>query len=162
MSPHQKEVYHKKLVAYRKTIWTEAGEILKSYLFRGMLCRSDIGSDENALIERTYVLLDAGVKAGALKQLYRTLFQSYSVDEMLKAATPWKNKLMYEAYAPYWLAHCRWSEEKRMYFNDIYGMYWDSDNGIWEDENGASWRFDMPPTAELIALRYGNVRKRRE
>lgn len=54
----------------------------------------------------------------------------------------------YEAYAPYWVAHCHWEPQSKTWINPRESTYrWIPKSRVWlfEDNTSTSWCSDLPP-----------------
>lgn len=99
-----------------------------------------------------------------IKRLKSTLFQTYSLECVLDTAGSLENRILYEAYAPYWVSKCVKTEApsgaKRMgvfgeaWYSLILDMYWNEKCCLWVSAKETAWRIDLPPTKELCMAEY--------
>lgn len=99
-------------------------------------------------------------EAGTLHRIRKAATRDYDIDAALMIANDrLATRIRYEAYAPYWQAHCR--EYKGRVWNDLIRMWWVPEHGQWEvEEDGwAKWYLGLAPTAEGIREQYEAEKK---
>lgn len=163
MTEAQKGAFKNELREFKKLLFADCMKWLEWYLNAAVepLGR-DSGSPEfMEMKKKTAEVLAFGIERKWIHGLRKVLFKTYSLDEMLKAATPWRERLRFDAYAPYWCSHCQrvtllgssdWlnpSDGSREFWkNDIIGMIWDEESGMWIDPEGYTAKWGLPPTLE--------------
>lgn len=133
-------------------------DLVMSFLFTGMPVSSkDADSPAvDAVVDAVRVIFDKHISG------IRVAIQKHEESKDMEALTydllPVRNKLLYEAYAPYWLTHCRLvknhhNERWFTYYNDLIDMYWAWKRQAWMSKDGCSTVM-LPPTRGLITLAY--------
>ena len=164
MTPEQKVKYAAPLKKLKHDIWEEARELLQDFLVSGLRIADD-DSDWREVIRRIERVIGEAKRDGSYRLAASALFASYDVDKMLEVALPIRYKVLYEAYGPYWLRHCKpISGSEYTFSNDIIGMEWWEKNRIWASvkmEGGkkvTDYRKGLtvmlPPTMELLDAAY--------
>lgn len=116
---------------------------------------------EDATLIAHHFLLDALVvpeadRAAFLKRcdevltgqggITRVLFSTYSVERFIESLTPLWGRLMSEAYAPVWMAHChRTGDPDYPFYSDLIQMYWESSTRMWVNIDGTAFTMGLPP-----------------
>ena len=80
-------------------------------------------------------------------------------DAFFLSLLPIHLKIWYEAYAPYWLEHCRPvsdrdDEAEFTYYNDLIDMYWVGEWQGWKRKGKWEVTIMLPPTKGLVLLQY--------
>lgn len=155
MTAEQRERYKKPLQKLKREIASDASEMMRHFL----ICRCRIlKNDEKGMADFTENVQrildeDAGKTS---KEAGRVLFSTYDEEKFLEALLPLHYRIWYEAYAPYWLNHTIQNpmNSEYPYHNDIIGMDWDAENGVWINREDYSFTLMLPPTKELLEERY--------
>lgn len=125
-------------------------EIIMRYLFSGMLVDADDEEDFQVFFKASQSILDAEAEAGTLKEIGLAVYLEYDIDKALDIAVrKIRPKILYDAYAPYWLKHCI-SHEDGGIWNDLIDMMWNNECGMWINSEKSEGRLMLPPTEELI------------
>ena len=126
--------------------------------------KSDLPSASDEIRESVRrIVTDAQTKE-EIKRLKHTLFQTYSLECVLDAAGSLENRILYEAYAPYWVSKCtkakaplgaeRIGISGETWYNPVIDMYWDEKCCLWVSAKETAWKIDLPPTKELCMAEY--------
>lgn len=86
---------------------------------------------------------------GVGKEVAAAVFKEYDLEKALTiACIKIHTRIWYEAYAPYWLTHCKKDGDRIT--NDIIGMTWDPEHQLWEktEDGRKSVTIMLPPTLE--------------
>lgn len=90
---------------------------------------------------------------GSVKEALETLYAEYDFDKALLKTLRLRNRIVYEAYAPYWLSRCeKTSHPDFTYYNGIIGMYYNPKTSMWANEESATVMF--PPTKDMMDREY--------
>ena len=146
MSPAQFLAYKDQIGRFKSAIFTQAKEVLKDFLVSGIRYEMDdiAAKDLFGAIKR---ICREEVGSGGLERLRGVLFSTYSLNAFLSEAVGWRDRILFEAYAPYWCAHvAETGDSAYPYRSDLAGMRWRADWGLWEAEDGKSWALMLPPT----------------
>ena len=162
MSPADLKRYEKPLQKLRAEIVKKSVEYIKGFTLMSVKIKE--GEDEHIikeLVDNIQIVVDEVAAEGKWKGWEKLLFRSYDLDQLLQAAVFLKNRIDYEAYAPYWVSHCKKrkmqpnedpfrkkTEEWEAYWNDIVCMWWDPDGKIWIQPDRICWACYFPPTLE--------------
>lgn len=179
MTEAQKGAFKNQLHEFKKLLFADCMKWLEWYLNTAV---EPLGgdSDSEAFLEmkkRTQEIITFGIEKKWIHGLRKVLFETYSLDEMLKAASPWQDRLRFYAYAPYWCSHCHrvmlpgssdWLNpsdgDREFWKNDIIGMIWDEESGMWINSEGYIAKWQLPPTLEkceeLRKKEYEELRKK--
>lgn len=160
MTPKQKQHFQISLDKLKCEICDSAVEILKQFLMTGFRIRMDDIEAMDLRKAATRIYREEK-EAGELKRLQGVLLQTYSLDEFLKEACRWHDRMWYEAYAPYWLTHItETGNPEYPYHNDLIDMDWWEECHEWaatKIENGKrvtdyqrGVTVMLPPTKEMI------------
>lgn len=90
-------------------------------------------------------------EADTLERALYVLFQTYDVYEFLSSVNAGTiyERVHYDAYAPYWLAHI--SVSNQTFMDNIHGYVWNMTDGAWMNGPFVTWgQRVLPPTEELI------------
>lgn len=128
-------------------------DLVMRFLFTGMPVSSEEKDSPatDSVVDAIRIIFDkhmSDIRAAAKK---------YEESKDLEALTydllPVRNKILYEAYAPYWLLHCRPVKDhaRFTYYNDLIDMYWAWMRQAWMSKDGGTTVM-LPPTGGLIAL----------
>ena len=132
----------------------KAVEIAKSFLLSGMRVKKD---DIGELVRVIQGILDAEKKS--IREAIKEFMSTGDMDSFLLSLLPVHYRIIYEAYAPYWLSHCqpvedRDSEVEFTYYNDLIDMYWAAAWQEWKTRDKWEVTIMLPPTKGLMALSY--------
>lgn len=168
MSKEQFLRYASALKKYRKEIIAGANELLKSFWLNGMIVEKDVHTED--LCGKIQEIVEDESAKGEMKRLKDILFQTYSLEKFLDAACMVHNRILYEAYAPYWISRCtkkslpngvQWAgikDDVPVWYNGMIDMYWHNGYRLWVSGNEMAWRISLPPTKELCELEYEKER----
>ncbi len=169
MSKEQFVRYASALKKYRMEIIAGANELLKRFWLNGMIVEKGVHTE--ALCGKIQEIVEDETAKGEMKRLKDILFQTYSLEKFLDAACMVHNRILYEAYAPYWISRCtrkslpngiQWAgiqDDVPVWYNGMIDMYWHSGYRLWVSDNEMTWRISLPPTRELCELEYEKERK---
>ena len=120
------------------------------------------GIEHKASLENMRLIITA--HSPAILEAAETYRNTLNMDALFFALLPIRNKIRYEAYAPYWLSHCkpvdeRDSETGFTYYNDLVDMYWAWQWQEWKKKDKWCVAIMLPPTKGLIELSYREDRK---
>ena len=170
MSKEQFVRYASVLKKYRTDIIAGANEILRYFWFGGFYVKKD-GQAVDALCREVQKIIDDESAKGEMKRLKDILFQTYSLEKFLDAACRVHCRILYEAYAPYWISTCEkkplpdgipWAgldASGTAWYNSMIDMYWHDRYGLWVAEKETAWRVVLPPTKELCEAEHEKERK---
>lgn len=145
-----KTKYRKAYTALINDIKDQSEYLLLDFIFGGMPFDMSEKEEWKAFIDRAKACLKEADVARAIRKISRAIFQDYDPDKALEiAAEAICPKIRRQAYAPYWVKHCRPGDDGEIW-NDLIQMRWDPEDKIWEAPDRLSWRFMLPPTMELI------------
>lgn len=162
MNKEQFVRYASTLKKYRMEIIAGANKILKAFWLAGLVVEKD--GDADALCREIQGILDDESAKGEMNRLKDILFQTYSLEKFLEAACMVHDRILYEAYAPYWISRCtlkplpdgiRWAgihDGGTLWYNGMIDMYWHDGYKVWVSDNEIAWRMSLPPTKELCEL----------
>ena len=160
MTPQQKEQYKRPLQKLRRDIAQDATTMMKDFLCGGCRILKEDQKGIEAFTKKVKEIMEEDGE-GAAKEASRVIFSTYSVDKFLEALLPIHYRILYEAYAPVWLSHCRKREEPGYpYRNDIIQMDWEEKSGVWVDREKVSFMQMLPPTKELMEKQYAEEKGR--
>lgn len=160
--------YASVLKKYRREIIAVANKLLKHLWLNGVILEKGGQSDE--ICGKIQGIVNDEAAKGEMKRLKDILFQTYSLDEFLKAACMVQNRILYEAYAPYWISRCtlkslpdgiQWAgfqDSGPVWYNSLIDMYWRDEYGLWVSGNETAWSMSLPPTRELCESEYEKER----
>lgn len=169
MSKEQFVRYASVLKKYRTCIIAGANEILRHFWFGGLYVKK--GGRADALCREIQQIIDDEAAKGEMKRLKDILFQTYSLEKFLDAACRVHCRILYEAYAPYWISTCekkslpdgipwaRLDASGTAWYNSMIDMYWHDRYKLWVAEKETAWRTSLPPTKELCEAERENERK---
>lgn len=168
MSKGQFVRYASVLKKYRREITAGANEVLKQFWLSGIIVEK--GSQADELCGSIQQVVDDEAAKGEMERLKGILFQTYSLEKFLEAACMVHDRILYEAYAPYWISRCtlrplpdgiRWAGVQgggAAWYNRLIDMYWHDGYGLWVSEDKIAWRMCLPPTRGLCESEYGKGR----
>ena len=117
--------------SYRENV----NRIMESFLLSGLKTKED---DSAELMEsiRSIIARTKNERREAVRK-YR---DSHVLEAFLTDLIPVYNLILYEAYAPYWLLHCKPDKESDdvvdfTYYNDLIDMYWAAPWQEWKRKN---------------------------
>lgn len=155
MSEEQFKEYALQVNSLRKKIAAYATQILLHFTLSGII----IPEDEAPVIKRrVYIkiqkVIDEETSKGELKRLGKILFLTYSLNSFLEAACDLRDKVIYQAYAPYWISKCEkkevpdnWAGIKgTAWYSQIIDMFWHEECHIWVSATETAWCTCLPPT----------------
>lgn len=169
MTERQKVVYAAQLKSLRSKVAALASEIARGFIIGGIqILKADPPETRDRLTSKVAAIINQEKAAGTIKAASRVLFSAYDTDKFLEALIPLHDRVWFEGYAPYWCQHCRpytgigASGQKLTHWNDIIGMGWNPERGLWEKESEICWTVMLPPTMELAATEYEKERCKHE
>lgn len=172
MSEVQFVQYEEVLKRCRKEILEGVKQIFCTFCTPKLpVLKSDLPSASDEILGSVRrIVTDAQTKE-EIKRLKRILFQTYSLECVLDAASSLENRILYEAYAPYWVSKCirakppLWIEclgvSGKTWYNPVIDMYWDEKCCLWVSAKETAWKIDLPPTKELCMAEYEEKNKGR-
>ena len=167
MTEEQKKKYAAPLKKLKSEIAADASELMKDFLVSGcrLLTRDKDTADWKGFIRATDKITEEWISQGGNREVAKVLWKIYDIDAFFTSLLPLHYKIWYEAYGPYWLAHCTPTfEDEYTFTNDIIEMEWWAKHNEWaavkmEDgkkvtdyEKGVT--IMLPPTQELLEKRY--------
>ena len=120
------------------------------------------GSEPETVIKNVRLIIDTHMREiRAAAMAYR---ETGDLDTLFFALLQVHNKIRYEAYAPYWLSHCKPvddhdSETEFTYYNDLIDMYWAWQWQEWKKKDVWCVTVMLPPTGGLMDLAYREGRQ---
>lgn len=165
MSEVQFVQYEEVLKRCRKEILSGVKQIFCTFCTPKLpVLKSDLPSASDEIRESVRKIATDAQTKEEIKRLESTLFQTYSLECVLDTAGSLENRILYEAYAPYWVSKCVKTEApsgvKRMgvfgeaWYSLILDMYWNEKCRLWVSAKETAWRIDLPPTRELCMAEY--------
>ena len=153
MSEEQFVQYAPELERLRKKIATGADQILCHFCLSGVLIpKSEPQPVINRICLNIQAVIDGEKSNGTIKNLYDILFQTYSLDNFLEAACDLKEKIIYQAYAPYWTDRCKKRQAPpgcgingEAWYSTVIDMYWHDEFCIWVSASESAWCTCLPP-----------------
>ena len=138
---------------------SEVNDIVKGFLLSGTpIARADENSEiANAVIDSIRLIFDAHMPE--IRAAAKEYMKTEDLDALALSLLPVHNKIWYEAYAPYWLSHCkpvddRDTEAEFTYYNDLIDMYWVGKWQEWKKKEEFAVTIMLPPTKGLTEFRY--------
>lgn len=130
----------------------QVNDIMKSFLLGGLRVKEDDCGDLATAVQKI-IASTADIRKAAVKEFLST----GDMDSFLLSLMPVHNRIFYDAYAPYWLSHCkpvtdRDSEVEFTFYNDIIDMFWAAKWQEWKKKGEWCVTIMLPPTKGLIAL----------
>ena len=132
----------------------QAIKFAESFLLSGLRVNADDCGQVEIDIRR---IVDISKKqiSGAVKEFIST----GDTDSFFMSLLPVHNRICYEAYAPYWLRHCKpvsdHDEDAAFtYYNDLIDMYWVGAWGEWKRKGKWEVTIMLPPTKGLVIRSY--------
>lgn len=132
-------------------------KIMLQFLFSGMPLKPRTKEDpEDAAVSRRFLeaakrIINEEQQAGVFGEISRAVFLEYSIEKALDiAAEKIYPRILYEAYAPYWLRHCSIRMDQGYIYNDLIQMMWVPKWNVWISHDGTELMLMLPPTMELI------------
>ena len=117
--------------------------------------------DESELLKKTVDAVNSILTADMkiIKSSMADYVRTEDHDAFMLALLPTHYRVLYEAYAPYWLAHChpvddRDDDAEFTYYNDLIDMYWAWKWQEWKKKGEWCVTLRLPPTAGLIRYQY--------
>ena len=132
----------------------QAVEMAKSFLLGGLRIRED---DSRELVSTTQQIIDGEKKQISLA--VKEFMSTGDTDSFLLSLLPIHYRILYKAYAPYWLSHCKPvedadSEVEFTYYNDLIDMYWAGAWGEWKTKGRLQVSVMLPPTKGLMIMAF--------
>lgn len=144
MSKEQKIQYARQLRALKTRIATETRDIILEYTLGGYLFFDNDTKDRNLFIKKCNQIIDEEAMRKTFENWSRTLFSKQSLSDTLKATIPFRNRILNEAYKPYWEKYCI-RQENGTWYNKILRAEWDTTAGAWKNINGRDIKNVLPP-----------------
>ncbi len=139
----------------------ELNNLAKAYLFSGMpISLHDKGSQAvRAVTDGIKTILN--IHMPEIKTAAKRYLDDDDQDAFFLALLPYRYKIWYEAYSPYWLLHCHLvtdhdSVTEFTYYNDLIDMYWAWEWQEWKKKEQYSVTIMLPPTRGLVSLQYAD------
>lgn len=136
----------------------EANNYAKEFLLVGTKIKcGDCSTLLKTTIDSINHILEVNKKT--IKEAVADYSRDDDVDAFMLALFPIHYRILYEAYAPYWLSHCkpvddRDSEAEFTYYNDLIDMYWAWKWQEWKHKGEYGVAVMLPPTKGLMAFAY--------
>ena len=136
----------------RAELLRQANDIMKSFLLGGLKVQEGDSCDL-LLAVRQIIASTADIRRSAVKEFLST----GDMDSFLLSLIPVHDCIFYDAYAPYWLRHCKPvtdsdDEVEFTFYNDLIDMYWAAKWQEWKKKGEWCVTIMLPPTKGLIAL----------
>lgn len=165
MSEVQFVQYEEVLKRCRNEILEGAKQIFCTFCTPKLLVlKSDLPAASDEIRENIRRIVTDGQTKKEIKRLKEILFQTYSLECVLDAAGSLQNRILYEAYAPYWVSKCARAKAPlgieclgvsgETWYNPMIDMYWDEKCCLWVSAKETAWKIDLPPTKELCMAEY--------
>ena len=135
-------------------------EMAKSFLLSGFRVKE---TDSGELAQDVQRIMDEEKKRISLA--VKEFMSDADTDTFLLSLLPVHYRILYEAYAPYWLSHCRPVEDRDSeveftYYNDLIDMYWAGAWSEWKKKGEWCVTIMLPPTKGLMIQSYREEMKR--
>lgn len=165
MSEVQFVQYEEVLKRCRKEILSGVKQIFCTFCTPKLpVLKSDLPSASDEIRESVRKIATDAQTKEEIKRLESTLFQTYSLECVLDVASSLENRILYEAYAPYWVSKCtkvkaplgaeRMGVFGEAWYSLILDMYWNEKCCLWMSAKETAWRIALPPTRELCMAEY--------
>ena len=135
-----------------------AKEHAKEYLLMGTRVKA---GDESDLLKATVDSVNRILKENmkTIKAAEAAYVESDDIDAFTLALLPIHYRILYEAYAPYWLEHCipvtdHDDDAEFTYYNDLIDMYWAWKWQEWKKKGEWCVTIMLPPTRGLMNFAY--------
>lgn len=139
------------------------GEVLPSYIFSGIRFADNDHEESTRISEEMKRIFVEETKGGFYQRLKEVAFKTCDADEVLRAATTLRNRLIYEVYGTYWVSHCKKINAPGFsYYNDIINMWYSDDQHQWMcvgENHTIEVAVYYPPTMEALNNEYENEKK---
>ena len=128
--------------------------LAKSFLLSGLRVRADDGEQVEKEIQR---IVDGSKRL--ISRAVKEFMSTGDMDSFALSLLPVHYRILYEAYAPYWLKHCKpvsdHDEDAAFtYYNDLIDMYWVGAWGEWKRKGKWEVTIMLPPTKGLVVYSY--------
>lgn len=141
--------YKKKYCALKKEICDCFNELVPQFLFCGIRFVQGDDMDASHMGSEFAKIVKEEKDKGVLKKAITVLYEEYDFDKALCVLSNMRNRIVYEAYAPYWLSKCKEvSVPGFTHYNEIVDMYYEASTHMWKNNQGMALLF--PPTKELM------------
>ena len=132
----------------------QAIDTARSFLLSGLRIRTD---DSGELVSAVQRIMDSEKKS--ISKAVKEFMSNADMDSFLLSLLPVHYRIIYEAYAPYWLSHCQPvedgdSEVEFTYYNDLIDMYWAGAWNEWKRKGEWCVTIMLPPTKGLMIKAY--------
>ena len=132
----------------------EAVDMARSFLLGGLRVKADDSGGLVGIIQR---IIDDEKKS--ISKAIKEFMSEADTDSFLLSLLPVYFRIRYEAYAPYWLSHCKSvedadSEVEFTYYNDLIDMYWAGAWNEWKRKGEWCVTVMLPPTKGLMIRAY--------
>lgn len=168
MTERQKIIYAEQLKALKHKIAGLATGIAKDFILGGIRL---LKQDQEEFIAQMKTIIDQEVAAGAMKKASRVLFTTYDPEKFLEALVPFRHRVWYEGYGPYWCKHSRTFSQQEITengygeytaYNEIIKAWYLGKHRTWIFQDGRSFTLMLPPTMELVNQEYQQEKERME
>ena len=142
----------------------EVNTLIMDYLLSGMPIAKE---DEDDPIMATVIdaikdIFDTHMPA--IRAAAKEYMKTGDMDALNLSLLPVHNLIWYEAYAPYWLLHCKPVDDSDgdnqfTYYNDLIDMYWLWKHQVWSKKEETCVTIMLPPTKGLLTLDYAEAVK---
>ena len=130
----------------------DAFKIMTSFLLSGLKTKDD---DRTKLMIAIRNIMKS--TEGERKEAVNKYHAFHDFDLFITTLIPIYNRILYDAYAPYWLSHCMPVNDcdavvDFTYYNDLIDMYWAAPWQEWKRKDKWEVMLLLPPTKGLISL----------
>ncbi len=149
--------YRKSFAKLNSEIQQLLQEFLHSLLFGGLRFDREEKAQFLSCFQKMERIMKEERSAGTFQEISRAMYQEYNPEKALGvAAAKIYPRVILEAYAPYWLAHCVRREDG--IWNDLINMHWDEPTRLWVSDKGEACIMFPPEEREIRKemMEYGN------
>ena len=170
MDDDQKVKYAAQIEKLKSRIMSNARMVMNHFFVSGFLADEQDTEGITDVIKKKERLVEEWEYKGKIKKAYNILFTTYDIEMFLEPLIPLQIKILYEAYGPYWLSHCKpVTGDEFTFKNDIIDMEWWEGHNEWaavktvngekavDYEKGITVM--LPPTRELLEKEYATEMK---
>ena len=132
----------------------QAVDMAGSFLLGGLRVKADDSGGLVGIIQR---IIDDEKKS--ISKAIKEFMSTEDLDSFLLSLLPVHCRILYEAYAPYWLSHCKPVDDRDRdaeftYYNDLIDMYWAGAWSEWKRKGEWCVTIMLPPTKGLMIRAY--------
>lgn len=144
--------YAKSYAKLCEKIRTEMQAVLHVFVIGGVPFAKNDREGVRAYLRKCQEIIDEENRAGNFEGMNRVLFTEYSWEKAIQEILPVYSRIREEAYGPYWRKHClrRLDPEANApgIYNDLIGMWWDPERGLWVRHSDGAFSIMFPPGKE--------------